>query len=271
MAGADRYVGGAKAGLGAGAWNGAMTDPSRSFGDIAARYADLRPDYPKALYDFLEAHLEGPRAVCVDLGAGPGKASLDLADRFQTVAAVEPDARMLAAMPKRDNVAPVQRAAEEADFPAGRVDCVTAATSYHWMDQDIVVRKVARWLRPGGVFFPFLYGPFHVKDAAAEVFARHWSLWTPYMDKRLGAKADYARSMRASGAFARIEMFSTVMDKTLTAPEAAGLLCTASFARSYAQAKGIADTYVDQLTEELAPFGTIAVAFPLGGVLGVRE
>jgi SAM-dependent methyltransferase len=247
-----------------------MNDPSRSFGDVAARYADLRPNYPSELYDFLETHLQGPRETCVDLGAGPGKASLDLAARFASVAAVEPDARMLAAMPKRDNVAPVQRAAEEAEFPAGRVDCVVAATAFHWMDQDVVCAKIARWLRPGGVFFPFLYGPFHVMDGASDVFARHWALWAPYMDKRLGAKADYARPMRACGAFARLEMFSMTMEKALSAADAAGLFFTASYARAYAEAKGVSATYVERLTEELSPFGEVRVGFPLGGVLGVR-
>lgn len=247
-----------------------MTDASRRFGDIAARYADLRPGYPAALFDFLEAHLDGPRKTCVDLGAGPGKASLDLAERFTHVAAVEPDARMLAAMPARDNIARVQRAAEEVEFPAGRVDGVVSATAFHWMDQDLVCAKVARWLRPGGVFFPFLYGPFYVKDAAAEVFARHWAQWTPYMDKRLGAKADYARSMRECGAFARLETFSTKMEKSLSPDDAAGLFFTASYARAFAEAKGITAHYSDQLAAELSPYGTITVGFPLGGVLGVR-
>ncbi|MBY0422552.1 MAG: class I SAM-dependent methyltransferase [Parvularculaceae bacterium] len=256
MAGVDQGVNGA--------------DPSRAFGDVAGAYAELRPAYPRALYDFLEAHLEGPRETCVDLGAGPGKASLDLAERFATVAAVEPDARMLAAMPKRANIAPVQRPAEEAAFPAGRVDCVVSATAFHWMDQEVVVASVARWLRPKGVFFPFLYGPFHVEGDAAPVFARHWSLWAPYMDKRLGAKADYARSMRASGAFARLETYSTMMEKTLSPSEAAGLFFTASYARAYAAAQGKSEAYVGELAGELAPFGEIVVRFPLGGVLGIR-
>lgn len=247
------------------------SDPSRAFGDVAAAYADLRPAYPRALYDFLETNLEGARDTCVDLGAGPGKATVDLAARFATVAAVEPDARMLAAAPKRANIAPVQRAAEEAEFPEGRVDCVVSATAFHWMDQDVVAAKVARWLRPKGVFFPFLYGPFHIKGDAGAIFARHWSLWTPFMDKRLGAKADYARSMRDCGAFGRLETFSTVMETTLSPADAAGLLFTASYARAFAHAHGIAESYVTQLTEELAPYGDTAVAFPLGGVLGVRD
>ncbi|HBK93115.1 MAG TPA: hypothetical protein DDZ68_15745, partial [Parvularcula sp.] len=203
-------------------------DAATGFGDIAARYATLRPSYPKTLWDFLDAHLEGPRGFAVDLGAGPAKASLDLAARFERVAAVEPDKRMLDAAPHHPRIEQINQAAEAADFAAGAVDCVIAATAFHWMEQDVVCANVARWLRPGGVFFPFLYGPFFVGGTAQPVFQKHWALWAPFMDKRLGAKADYSRAMRACGAFARLESYSGAIDVVLPAPDAAGLLLTAS-------------------------------------------
>lgn len=246
-------------------------DAALGFGDVAARYAALRPSYPKALFDFLEAHLEGPRRLAVDLGAGPVKASLDLAARFDRVAAVEPDARMLAAAPDHPRIERINCAAEEADFADGVVDCVIAATSFHWMDQDAVTAKVARWLRPRGVFFPFLYGPFFVTGPARAVFQRHWALWAPFMDRRLGAKADYSRPMRACGAFARLETYSGEIKVTLPPQDAAGLLLTASYARAYMASTGQGAVYLDQLAEELAPFAPVTIGFPLGGVLGVRS
>ncbi len=245
-------------------------DAALGFGDIAARYAALRPSYPPALFDFLLSHLEGPRRWAVDLGAGPCKASLDLAARFSQVAAVDPDARMLAQAPPDPRIERINAASEDADFPAGSVDCVIAATAFHWMDQDIVCAKVARWLRPRGVFFPFLYGPFFVTGAAQPVFQRHWALWSPFMDKRLGAKADYSRSMRACGAFSRIESYSGGIEVALPAEDAAGLLLTASYARAYAASKTPGASYIDQLAEELSPHAPVTIGFPLGGVLGVR-
>lgn len=246
-------------------------DAALGFGDVAARYAALRPAYPKTLFEFLLSHLEGPRRFAVDLGAGPGKASVDLAAHFEKVVAVEPDARMLAAAPDHPRIERTNCAAEDADFPAGGVDCVIAATAFHWMDQDAVCAKVARWLRPGGVFFPFLYGPFFVTGEAASVFRRHWALWAPFMDKRLGAKADYARPMKACGAFARLETWSGEIKVTLPAEDAAGLLLTASYARAYAAAKNLGPAYVGQLAAELAPHAPVTIGFPLGGVLGVRS
>jgi SAM-dependent methyltransferase len=246
-------------------------DAALGFGDIAARYAALRPAYPKALFDFLESHLDGPRRFAVDLGAGPCKASVDLAARFDRVAAVEPDARMLAAASDHPRIERVNCASEDADFPDGGVDCVISATAFHWMDQEIVCAKVARWLRPGGVFFPFLYGPFFVTGAARDVFQRHWAQWAPFMDRRLGAKADYARPMRACDAFARLETYSGEISVSLPAEEAAGLLLTASYARAYMASKEPGERYFDQLAAELAPHAPVTVGFPLGGVLGVRS
>ncbi len=249
-----------------------MTEnPALGFGDIAARYAALRPAYPRALFDFLESHLEGPRRFAVDLGAGPAKASLDLAARFERVAAVEPDARMLAAAPDDPRIDRINAAAEDAVFEAGAVDCVISATAFHWMEQDVVCAHVARWLRPGGVFFPFLYGPFFVSGTAQAVFQKHWALWSPFMDKRLGVKADYSRAMRASGAFPRLVSYSDAIEVVLPPADAAGLLLTASYARAYMASKGLSAGYIDQLTEELAPHAPVTIGFPLGGVLGVRN
>src|SRR5690606_2393429 len=115
-------------------------------------------------FAFLLDRLQGPRAQAVDLGAGSGQASRSLLRYFDKVSAVDPDARMLACLdaPEIDKI---NLAAEEAEFAAGSIDAVIAATSFHWMDQQRVTGKAARWLRQDGVFFPFLYGPFIVHGA----------------------------------------------------------------------------------------------------------
>ncbi|MEE2693081.1 MAG: class I SAM-dependent methyltransferase [Pseudomonadota bacterium] len=246
-------------------------DASREFGDVAARYAALRPAYPAELFAFLLDRLDGRRERAVDLGAGSGQASRALVGLFPHVTAVEPDARMLAHLD-----APVAERinlpAEEADFAAGSVDAVVAATSFHWMDQERVCASVARWLRPGGVFFPFLYTPFAPQGPAQAIYERHWRLWLPHMDRRLGAKADYSRAIRESGAFGKIEMFSSRISASLSPAEATGLLSTASYARAYMAQCGDAEGYLRGLEGELAAVGErIDVVFPLGGVLAVRR
>lgn len=247
-----------------------MADPSRTFGDAAARYAAIRPDYPAEIFAFMLERLKGPRRRAVDLGAGSGQASRPLAAHFDEVTAVEPDARMLGHLDEPD-IRKINLSAEEADFPAGSIDVVIAATSFHWMEQDLICSNVARWLRPGGVFFPFLYGPFIVEGAARVVYERHRALWMPFMDRRLGPKADYARAIRQAGAFEKIETYSSQSARRLAPQEAAELFCTTSYTRAYA-AHLDEEAYVGRLARELAAAADdVNVKMPLGGVLAVRR
>lgn len=246
-------------------------DPSRNFGSVAARYAALRPAYPPALFAFMLDRLEGPRSHAVDLGAGSGQATFALGEHFERVSAVEPDGRMLAhfAMP---GAVKVNLPAEEANFPPASIDAVIAATSFHWMDQERICASVAQWLRPGGVFFPFLYGPFIVKGPARAVYEQHWNFWAPFMDRRLGAKADYSRAIVASGAFEKIETFSSRSERRFLPADAAGLFCTTSYANACAEHRGNAEEYLAVLASELAAAADcVDIEFPLGGVLGVRK
>lgn len=246
-----------------------MTDPSRKFGDVAARYAELRPAYPPEIFAFLMERLDGARRRAVDLGAGSGQASRALAALFDHVTAVEPDARMLAHL-DAPGVEKLNLPAEAADFPDGSVDAVIAATSFHWMEQEKVCAAVARWLRPGGVFFPFLYGPFFVHGPARAVYEAHWRLWAPFMDKRLGPKADYSRAIVASGAFAAAETFSGRTARTYSPADAAALFCTTSYARAYAAQRGDEGGYLFEMTREIAALAdNVEIEFPLGGVLAI--
>lgn len=246
-------------------------DHGAGFGERAALYAAFRPGYPSDIFDRLLAHLEGPRGLAVELGAGSGQATQDLARRFAHVAAVEPDARMAALIPKADNISVRGLAAEAADFPVQSVDAVISATAFHWMDQARICASVARWLRPGGVFFPFLYGPFRMEGAAAEAFRRHAALWGPYKDARLGSNVDYGKSIRASGAFEIAETFGREMRLSLTPAAAAGLILTMSYASAFARAQGGLDAYRLRLETEFgAVAGDIVAVAHLGGVIARR-
>ncbi len=251
-------------------------DPRRDhgarFGERAALYTAFRPGYPDEVFDRFLKRLQGTRAVAVDLGAGSAQATRELARRFATVVAVEPDARMAGLIPRTDNISVRIQAAEAAAFPAQSVDAVISATAFHWMDQARVCAAVARWLRPGGVFFPFLYGPFRMEGAAAETFRRHAALWGPYKDARLGSNVDYGRSIRDSGAFEIVETFGQEMRFTLTPAAAAGFILTMSYASGYARAHGGLDAYRERLEMEFgAMSGDIVAAAHLGGVIARRK
>jgi SAM-dependent methyltransferase len=247
-------------------------DGGTSFGAQAALYARLRPSYPVSVFRAIEGALAGPRRRAVDLGAGNGQATKALARLFEEVTAVEPDARMAAGLPKIVNVRVESRAAENAAFADGSIDAVIAATSFHWMDQRKVVANVHRWLRAGGVFFPFLYDAFNVEGAAKSVYEKHSALWEPYRDRRLKENVDYRKVFAETGVFSNWTPFADSIEARLSAGEAAGLLGTTSFGGAYARAAfGDPALYIAELAGEFRACGEpLIVRAPLNGVLAVK-
>jgi SAM-dependent methyltransferase len=125
------------------------------FDTVAANYAAGRPDYPAALYDTLERVLGRPLAGAdtVDLGAGTGIASRQLAERGAVVTAVELSAPMLAQLAATSpGVRPVRGTATALPLRGHRADLITCAQAWHWMDPALAVPEFIRVLRPGGVF-----------------------------------------------------------------------------------------------------------------------
>lgn len=119
-----------------------------SFDAAADAYERGRPSYPEAALDWLLP--PGARRV-LDLGAGTGKLTRQVAARGLDVVAVDPSAAMLdqlrLALPE---VAALRGTAEAIPLPSGSVDVVLVAQAWHWVDPAVAVPEVARVLKPGG-------------------------------------------------------------------------------------------------------------------------
>jgi SAM-dependent methyltransferase len=126
-----------------------MIDPARSFDRAAVEYERARPGYPPAILELLP--LEADSDV-LDLGAGTGKLTRVLAERYRHVVAVEPLDGMRAIL---EQVVPtaesIPGSAESIPLPTGSVDGVFAGQAFHWFANDEAVAEIARVLRPGGV------------------------------------------------------------------------------------------------------------------------
>jgi SAM-dependent methyltransferase len=119
-----------------------------SFGSAAATYERGRPPYPPEVLDWLLP--PGARRV-LDLGAGTGKLTRQLAGRGLDVVAVEPLAGMRAELSRVLPDTPVlDGSAEHIPLPDGSVDAVLAAQAWHWVTPERAAPEVARVLRPGG-------------------------------------------------------------------------------------------------------------------------
>jgi SAM-dependent methyltransferase len=117
-----------------------------SFGNVAETYSRVRPPYSRVLLDRAETLLElDARARVLDLGAGTGRVTRELARRFEHVVAVEPDERMRAM-----NSDALAGSAEAIPLEAASVDAVFVGEAFHWFDPDAAIPEIARVLRPHG-------------------------------------------------------------------------------------------------------------------------
>lgn len=134
-----------------------MSDRERlrdTFDRSADLYQQARPDYPDALFDRLMS-ITGlrPGDRVLEIGAGPGKATLPLARRGLQITAIEPGSALAAQA--RNNVAGypvevVRSRFEDWMGPPGEFAAVIAATSWHWVDPHLRYTMAARALRPAG-------------------------------------------------------------------------------------------------------------------------
>ncbi|HUZ82324.1 MAG TPA: class I SAM-dependent methyltransferase [Gaiellaceae bacterium] len=124
-------------------------EPARSFDRAVAEYERARPGYPAAVLDVLPL---GAGAEVLDLGAGTGKLTRVLVERYRRVIAVEPLDGMRAILDEVVSTAEsVAGTAEAIPLPDASVDGVFAAQAFHWFANDEAVAEIARVLRPGGV------------------------------------------------------------------------------------------------------------------------
>jgi SAM-dependent methyltransferase len=126
-----------------------VIDPhAGSFGTAADAYERGRPPYPHQALDWL---LPGGEPKVLDLGAGTGKLSRQIAGRGLDVVAVDPSDGMLAELRRALPGVPAHRgSAEDIPLPDASVDVVLVAQAWHWMDPERALPEITRVLAPGG-------------------------------------------------------------------------------------------------------------------------
>lgn len=126
-----------------------VTLQANSFGAAAQEYERGRPSYPDSAINWL-LPADAPRGA-LDLGAGTGQLSRQLAQRGLDVVAVEPSAGMRAELTRvLPHVQALAGSAEQIPLADNSVDVVLVAQAWHWVDVARAVPEVARVLTPGG-------------------------------------------------------------------------------------------------------------------------
>ena len=143
------------------------------FSAVANRYADFRPHYPAALFEYL-ATLVPRESLVWDCAAGNGQATVDLAERFARVIATDASEDQIASAIPHAKVEYRVATAEQSGLPDRSFGLVTVAQALHWFDLERFYAEVRRVLRPHGVLAVWAYGINEVEGDAVNRLVREF-------------------------------------------------------------------------------------------------
>ena len=132
----------------------------------AAHYAQARPEYPPALFDFI-ASIAPARTLAWEPGCGSGQASRDLARVFERVHATDPSAAQIANARAPENVHFAVEPGEACSLDDASADAVCVAQALHWFDLPRFFAECERVLKSGGVLAAWGYKDIEVDDDIA--------------------------------------------------------------------------------------------------------
>jgi SAM-dependent methyltransferase len=146
---------------------------SDEFSKQSAVYAQFRPTYPEALYQFLSGIAPGHDAAW-DAGTGNGQCAVALARYFARVHATDASAEQIRHATPLPNIRYAAKPAEKSGLANQSIDLITAAQAAHWFDFARFVPEVHRILKPRGVIAVWGYS-FHTSpDGALNAIMREF-------------------------------------------------------------------------------------------------
>lgn len=141
------------------------------FSGHASLYAQARPRYPGALFDWI-AQTAPSRECAWDVGCGNGQASIALAQRFERVIATDPSAQQIENAERHPRIEYRVESGERTSIADRSVDAITVAQALHWFDLPRFVEEVKRVARPGALFVAWTYAGCNVTPQVDAVIAR---------------------------------------------------------------------------------------------------
>jgi ubiquinone/menaquinone biosynthesis C-methylase UbiE len=143
------------------------------FSGVANRYADFRPHYPGALFDYLATIV--PRSASVwDCACGNGQATADLAARFDRVMGTDASKEQIASAKPHPRIEYRVASAEQSGLPDRSVGLVTVAQALHWFNFDRFYAEVRRVLVLEGVIAVWAYGINVVEGDTVNELVQHY-------------------------------------------------------------------------------------------------
>jgi len=127
------------------------------FSQVSEHYAEHRPRYPSALFDWLAAQC-AEHELAWDCATGNGQAATELGRVFQRVIATDASAAQIAQAVAHPRVFYQVTSAATSDIDTGSVDLISVAQALHWFDLPRFYAEARRVLKPEGRIAIWSYG-----------------------------------------------------------------------------------------------------------------
>lgn len=208
-----------------------MRDPARAviFGERAEIYDRARPSYPREAIEHIESLVEAHRVL--EVGAGTGKATVDMARAGRRLTCLEPSAEMADILKEKSlpGVDVAVSTLEEWHGAENEFDLVFAAQSWHWVDPETAYHRALLLLRSGGALALMWNVPLDRYEMFDAVYMEHAPDLLAEHDDRIKKRdsVTWLDDMGAAG-FERLDHFQHEWSETLSASELRALYSTYS-------------------------------------------
>lgn len=208
-----------------------MSDSRRAviFGDYAATYDRHRPAYPVEAIDLIRRRV--PVTLALEIGAGTGKATQDVAQEGIELICLEPSTGMADLLREKGlpGVDVVTSTFEDWEPPDRRFDLIYAAQAWHWVNRATGYGKARSLLRPGGALALMWNIPTNRYRGYEDVYAAHAPQLLAEQDERIKRRDthDWGADMAEAG-FRDVQVLRHSWSARLTAEEFRALYSTYS-------------------------------------------
>lgn len=125
-------------------------------------YAQFRPTYPDALFEWVTDHCSATRCA-LDIAAGTGQASRPLSERFEQVVACDASPDQLWGNADWTTLQRVAAFAEKLPLRDGIADLIVVAQALHWFATPAFFGEAKRVLAPDGLFCAWCYSLLRIE------------------------------------------------------------------------------------------------------------